>query len=104
MSLPPLLLMFRILQYYLRTLHKSLISNQNGLWLLGGVCYCVCLQVGLVLSMPSLYQEETVDLQPSAVSSAYNHMHIIHLVTMAHMLQILLSSTGRDKNDILYPV
>ncbi|CAG10577.1 unnamed protein product, partial [Tetraodon nigroviridis] len=54
---------------------------------------CVCLQVGLVLSMPSLYQEETVDLQPSAVSSAYNHMHILHLVTMAHMLQILLSST-----------
>uniref|UniRef100_H3DJ15 E3 ubiquitin-protein ligase n=1 Tax=Tetraodon nigroviridis TaxID=99883 RepID=H3DJ15_TETNG len=51
------------------------------------------LLVGLVLSMPSLYQEETVDLQPSAVSSAYNHMHILHLVTMAHMLQILLSST-----------
>uniref|UniRef100_A0A674MXA0 E3 ubiquitin-protein ligase n=1 Tax=Takifugu rubripes TaxID=31033 RepID=A0A674MXA0_TAKRU len=54
------------------------------------------LLVGLVLSIPSLYQEETVDLQPSAVSSAYNHMHILHLVTMAHMLQILLSSTGRD--------
>ncbi|TWW72120.1 E3 ubiquitin-protein ligase UBR1 [Takifugu flavidus] len=51
------------------------------------------LLVGLVLSIPSLYQEETVDLQPSAVSSAYNHMHILHLVTMAHMLQILLSST-----------
>lgn len=48
-----------------------------------------------MLSIPSLYQEETVDLQPSAVSSAYNHMHILHLVTMAHMLQILLSSTGR---------
>ncbi|XP_047466918.1 E3 ubiquitin-protein ligase UBR1 [Mugil cephalus] len=51
------------------------------------------LLVGLVLSIPSLYQEETVDLQPSAVSSAYNHLHILHLVTMAHMLQILLSST-----------
>uniref|UniRef100_A0A3Q4A9R5 E3 ubiquitin-protein ligase n=1 Tax=Mola mola TaxID=94237 RepID=A0A3Q4A9R5_MOLML len=51
------------------------------------------LLVGLVLSIPSLYQEETVDLQPSAVSSAYNHLHILHLVTMAHMMQILLSTT-----------
>ncbi|XP_005724070.1 E3 ubiquitin-protein ligase UBR1 [Pundamilia nyererei] len=50
------------------------------------------LLVGLVLSIPSLYQEETVDLQPSAVSAAYNHLHILHLVTMAHVLQILLSS------------
>lgn len=58
---------------------------------------CICLvfcQVGLVLSIPSLYQEEAVDLQPSAVSSAYNHMHLLHLVTVAHMVQILLSSTG----------
>uniref|UniRef100_A0A673CFG4 E3 ubiquitin-protein ligase n=1 Tax=Sphaeramia orbicularis TaxID=375764 RepID=A0A673CFG4_9TELE len=51
------------------------------------------LLVGLVLSIPSLYQEEAVDLQPSAVSSAYNHLHILHLVTMAHMLQVLLIST-----------
>ncbi|KAM7375834.1 hypothetical protein PAMP_005601 [Pampus punctatissimus] len=51
------------------------------------------LLVGLVLSVPSLYQEEAVDLQPSAVSSAYNHLHILHLVTMAHVLQILLCST-----------
>ncbi|XP_053191479.1 E3 ubiquitin-protein ligase UBR1 isoform X1 [Scomber japonicus] len=51
------------------------------------------LLVGLVLSIPSLYQEEAVDLQPSAVSSAYNHLHILHLVTMAHVLQLLLSST-----------
>lgn len=51
------------------------------------------LLVGLVLSVPSLYQEEAVDLQPSAVSSAYNHLYILHLVTMAHILQILLSST-----------
>uniref|UniRef100_A0A8D3CR77 E3 ubiquitin-protein ligase n=1 Tax=Scophthalmus maximus TaxID=52904 RepID=A0A8D3CR77_SCOMX len=51
------------------------------------------LLVGLVLSIPSLYQEEAVDLQPSAVSSAYNHLHILHLVTMAHITQILLSST-----------
>lgn len=57
-----------------------------------------------MLSIPSLYQEETVDLQPSAVSSAYNHMHILHLVTMAHMLQILLSSTGRDDEAaVLHP-
>ncbi|TKS86434.1 E3 ubiquitin-protein ligase UBR1 [Collichthys lucidus] len=51
------------------------------------------LLVGLVLSIPSLYQEEAVDLQPSAVSSAYNHLHILHLVTMAHVLQILMTST-----------
>uniref|UniRef100_UPI003AAB0406 E3 ubiquitin-protein ligase UBR1 isoform X1 n=1 Tax=Centroberyx gerrardi TaxID=166262 RepID=UPI003AAB0406 len=51
------------------------------------------LLVGLVLSIPALYQEEAVDLQPSAVSSAYNHLHILHLVTMAHLLQVLLSST-----------
>uniref|UniRef100_A0AAX7URF3 E3 ubiquitin-protein ligase n=1 Tax=Astatotilapia calliptera TaxID=8154 RepID=A0AAX7URF3_ASTCA len=54
------------------------------------------LLVGLVLSIPSLYQEETVDLQPSAVSAAYNHLHILHLVTMAHVLQILLSSAAGD--------
>lgn len=53
-------------------------------------------QVALVLSAPSLYQEETVDLQPSAVSTAYNHLHIMHLVTMAHVLQILLSSKGTE--------
>uniref|UniRef100_A0A8C4ERQ6 E3 ubiquitin-protein ligase n=1 Tax=Dicentrarchus labrax TaxID=13489 RepID=A0A8C4ERQ6_DICLA len=46
------------------------------------------LLVGLVLSIPSLYQEEAVDLQPSAVSSAYNDLHILHLVTMAHMLMM----------------
>ncbi|XP_028250959.1 E3 ubiquitin-protein ligase UBR1 isoform X2 [Parambassis ranga] len=51
------------------------------------------LLVGLVLSVPSLYQEEAVDLQPSAVSSAYNHLHMLHLVTMAHMLQVIVSST-----------
>uniref|UniRef100_A0A3Q2YP77 E3 ubiquitin-protein ligase n=1 Tax=Hippocampus comes TaxID=109280 RepID=A0A3Q2YP77_HIPCM len=51
------------------------------------------LLVGLVLSLPSLYQEETVDLQPSAVSSAYNHLYTLHLVTMAHVLQVLLLPT-----------
>lgn len=50
------------------------------------------LLVSMVLSIPSLYPEETVDLQPSAVSSAYNHLHILHLITMAHVLQVLLSS------------
>ncbi|XP_038123293.1 E3 ubiquitin-protein ligase UBR1 isoform X2 [Cyprinodon tularosa] len=51
------------------------------------------LLVGLVLSMPSLYQEEGIDLQPSAVSSAFNNMYIFHLVTMAHILQVLLTSS-----------
>ncbi|XP_041827854.1 E3 ubiquitin-protein ligase UBR1 isoform X2 [Melanotaenia boesemani] len=54
---------------------------------------CFHLLVGLVLSIPSLYQEESVDLQPSVVSSAYNHLYILHLVTMAHILQVLLTST-----------
>uniref|UniRef100_A0A8C9YU16 E3 ubiquitin-protein ligase n=1 Tax=Sander lucioperca TaxID=283035 RepID=A0A8C9YU16_SANLU len=52
------------------------------------------LLVGLVLSIPALYQEEAVDLQPSAVSSAYNHLHILHLVTMAHIL--LHNQTGQE--------
>ncbi|XP_076833759.1 E3 ubiquitin-protein ligase UBR1 [Brachyhypopomus gauderio] len=50
------------------------------------------LLVGLVLSMPALYQEENVDLQPSAISTAYNHLHLLHLVTMAHVVQVTLSS------------
>lgn len=61
--------------------------------------YTFC-QVGLVLSVPSLYQEEAVDLQPSAVSSAYNHLHILHLVTMAHILQVLLSSPGTNSKNL----
>lgn len=56
---------------------------------------CFHLLVGLVLSVPSLYQEESVDLQPTAISSAYNHLHLLHLVTMAHMLQIMLSLQGQ---------
>lgn len=64
------------------------------------MCSCTFCQVGLVLSIPSLYQEEAVDLQPSVVSSAYNHLHILHLVTMAHMLQILLSSTGTNSENL----
>ncbi|XP_058255493.1 E3 ubiquitin-protein ligase UBR1 isoform X2 [Hemibagrus wyckioides] len=50
------------------------------------------LLVGLVLSIPVLYQEESVELQPSAISTAYNHLHLVHLVTMAHIVQVLLSS------------
>ncbi|KAM9356224.1 E3 ubiquitin-protein ligase UBR1 isoform 2-T2 [Pholidichthys leucotaenia] len=57
------------------------------------------LLVGLVLSVPSLYQEETVDLEPSAVSSAYNHLYILHLVTMAHIMQVLLSCTVGDNEE-----
>lgn len=64
------------------------------------MCVCVCFQVGLVLSLPSLYQEETVDLQPSAVSSAYNHLYTLHLVTMAHVLQVLLLETGNHNGHI----
>uniref|UniRef100_A0AAY4AT50 E3 ubiquitin-protein ligase n=1 Tax=Denticeps clupeoides TaxID=299321 RepID=A0AAY4AT50_9TELE len=52
------------------------------------------LLVGLVLSIPALYQEKAVDLQPSAISTAYNHLHLLHLVTVGHMVQILLSLQG----------
>ncbi|TSO25214.1 E3 ubiquitin-protein ligase UBR1 [Bagarius yarrelli] len=48
--------------------------------------------VGLVLSIPVLYQEESVVLQPSAISTAYNYLHLLHLVTMAHIVQVLLLS------------
>ncbi|KAL1785370.1 E3 ubiquitin-protein ligase UBR1 [Sigmodon hispidus] len=47
--------------------------------------------VGAVLAFPSLYWDDTVDLQPSPVSSSYNHLYLFHLITMAHMLQILLT-------------
>uniref|UniRef100_A0A8C2B7D4 E3 ubiquitin-protein ligase n=1 Tax=Cyprinus carpio TaxID=7962 RepID=A0A8C2B7D4_CYPCA len=57
------------------------------------------LLVGLDLSIPALYQEAAVDLQPSAVSSAYNHLYLLHLLTMAHMLQVLLASHGRGEGD-----
>uniref|UniRef100_A0A452U1Q2 E3 ubiquitin-protein ligase n=1 Tax=Ursus maritimus TaxID=29073 RepID=A0A452U1Q2_URSMA len=48
-------------------------------------------KVGAVLAFPSLYWDDTVDLQPSSVSSSYNHLYLFHLITMAHMLQILLT-------------
>uniref|UniRef100_A0A803XXK0 E3 ubiquitin-protein ligase n=1 Tax=Meleagris gallopavo TaxID=9103 RepID=A0A803XXK0_MELGA len=54
-------------------------------------------KVGVVLSFPSLYWEDAVDLQPSSISSAYNHLYLFHLTTLAHMTQIVISSTtGRD--------
>uniref|UniRef100_A0A8C3DGZ1 E3 ubiquitin-protein ligase n=1 Tax=Corvus moneduloides TaxID=1196302 RepID=A0A8C3DGZ1_CORMO len=53
-------------------------------------------KVGAVLSFPSLYWEDAVDLQPSSVSSAYNHLYLFHLTTLAHIVQIVISSaTGR---------
>ncbi|XP_069714258.1 E3 ubiquitin-protein ligase UBR1 isoform X4 [Phaenicophaeus curvirostris] len=48
--------------------------------------------VGVVLSFPSLYWEDTVDLQPSSISSAYNHLYLFHLTTLAHITQIVVSS------------
>uniref|UniRef100_A0A8B9FNX5 E3 ubiquitin-protein ligase n=1 Tax=Amazona collaria TaxID=241587 RepID=A0A8B9FNX5_9PSIT len=52
--------------------------------------------VGVVLSFPSLYWEDAVDLQPSSISSAYNHLYLFHLTTLAHITQIVISSaTGR---------
>uniref|UniRef100_A0A8C9WAF7 E3 ubiquitin-protein ligase n=1 Tax=Scleropages formosus TaxID=113540 RepID=A0A8C9WAF7_SCLFO len=63
---------------------------------------CFHLLVGLVLAIPALYQEETVDLEPSAISTAYNHLYLLHLVTMAHILQVMLSFqelTGEDKGE-----
>lgn len=61
---------------------------------LNGLCFDGSAQVGLVLSIPVLYQEEAVDLQPSAISTAYNHLHLLHLLTMGHILQVLLTSHG----------
>ncbi|KAB0395433.1 hypothetical protein E2I00_005236, partial [Balaenoptera physalus] len=48
--------------------------------------------VGTVLAFPSLYWDDAVDLQPSSISSSYNHLYLFHLITMAHMLQILLTT------------
>ncbi|XP_072842308.2 E3 ubiquitin-protein ligase UBR1 isoform X2 [Pogona vitticeps] len=49
--------------------------------------------VAAVLSFPSLYWEETVDLQPSSISSACNNLYLFYLVTMAHITQIILTTT-----------
>ncbi|XP_053331248.1 E3 ubiquitin-protein ligase UBR1 isoform X2 [Spea bombifrons] len=50
------------------------------------------LLVGSVLSFPSLYCEENVDLQPSPLISAYNNLYLFHLLTMTHILQIIFAS------------
>uniref|UniRef100_A0A8C9SYM4 E3 ubiquitin-protein ligase n=1 Tax=Scleropages formosus TaxID=113540 RepID=A0A8C9SYM4_SCLFO len=62
---------------------------------------CFHLLVGLVLAIPALYQEETVDLEPSAISTAYNHLYLLHLVTMAHILQVMLSFQGETSGEKL---
>uniref|UniRef100_A0A8B9FI61 E3 ubiquitin-protein ligase n=1 Tax=Amazona collaria TaxID=241587 RepID=A0A8B9FI61_9PSIT len=55
------------------------------------------IQCIVVLSFPSLYWEDAVDLQPSSISSAYNHLYLFHLTTLAHITQIVISSaTGRE--------
>ncbi|XP_078262328.1 E3 ubiquitin-protein ligase UBR1 [Rhinoraja longicauda] len=51
------------------------------------------LMVSLVLAFPSLYWEETVELQPSDISCAFNNLYLFHLITMAHVVQILFTST-----------
>ncbi|XP_054682442.1 E3 ubiquitin-protein ligase UBR1 isoform X4 [Grus americana] len=53
--------------------------------------------VGVVLSFSSLYWDDAVDLQPSSTSSAYNHLYLFHLTTLAHITQIVISSaTDRE--------
>uniref|UniRef100_A0A8D0C1I8 E3 ubiquitin-protein ligase n=1 Tax=Salvator merianae TaxID=96440 RepID=A0A8D0C1I8_SALMN len=49
--------------------------------------------VGAVLAFPSLYWEDTVHLEPSSISSACNNLYLFHLVTMAHITQIILTTT-----------
>ncbi|MBN3275596.1 UBR1 ligase, partial [Polyodon spathula] len=39
-----------------------------------------------------LFHLLAMDLQPSPISSAYNHLYILQLVTMAHVVQILLTA------------
>nr|XP_033808724.1 E3 ubiquitin-protein ligase UBR1 isoform X1 [Geotrypetes seraphini] len=48
--------------------------------------------VGVILAFPSLYWEDTVELEPSTISSSYNNLYLFHLLTMAHIVQILISS------------
>ncbi|KAG8505315.1 E3 ubiquitin-protein ligase UBR1 [Galemys pyrenaicus] len=47
--------------------------------------------VGAVLAFPSLYYGNNVELQASTNGSSYNHLFLFHLITMAHILQILLT-------------
>lgn len=51
---------------------------------------CFLLQVSLVLSFPAIHCQDF-----SGVSLGTGDLHLFHLVTMAHIIQILLtSSTG----------
>ncbi|KAM5130023.1 E3 ubiquitin-protein ligase UBR1 isoform 3-T3 [Mantella aurantiaca] len=50
------------------------------------------LLVGSVLGFPSLYWEEGVNLYPSSLVSAYNHLYLLRLITMTHILQIIFTS------------
>ncbi|XP_072285136.1 E3 ubiquitin-protein ligase UBR1 isoform X1 [Pyxicephalus adspersus] len=52
------------------------------------------LLVGSVLAFPSLYWEEGVNLHPSALVSAYNHLYLFRLITITHILQIILTSAA----------
>uniref|UniRef100_A0A8C6Y7Q4 E3 ubiquitin-protein ligase n=1 Tax=Naja naja TaxID=35670 RepID=A0A8C6Y7Q4_NAJNA len=52
--------------------------------------------VGAVLSFPSLYWEDNVGLQPSAISSGCNQLYLFHLFTMAHITQIILTTTADE--------
>ncbi|XP_043930148.1 E3 ubiquitin-protein ligase UBR1 [Protopterus annectens] len=48
--------------------------------------------VSVVCAFPSIYSEGSMNLQPTALSSTYNELFIFHLVTMAHIVQILLTA------------
>ncbi|KAM9294414.1 E3 ubiquitin-protein ligase UBR1 [Gastrophryne carolinensis] len=55
------------------------------------------LLVASVLAFPSLYWEEGVDLHPSSLASAYNHLYLFRLTTMAHILQIIVTSATEPR-------
>lgn len=58
------------------------------------------LLVGSVLAFPSLYWEEGVNLYPSPLVSAYNHLYLFHLITMTHILQIIFTSAAGTVPDL----
>uniref|UniRef100_A0A8C9VUT3 E3 ubiquitin-protein ligase n=1 Tax=Scleropages formosus TaxID=113540 RepID=A0A8C9VUT3_SCLFO len=94
----PLYLFFRCV--YSHREYAILLSSTTQ-FLLALSLYSNFVQVGLVLAIPALYQEETVDLEPSAISTAYNHLYLLHLVTMAHILQVMLSFQGETSGENL---
>nr|XP_032821084.1 E3 ubiquitin-protein ligase UBR2-like isoform X2 [Petromyzon marinus] len=44
------------------------------------------------LAFPALYHEEGAPLRPSPVAASVNELHLVTLVTMAHVLQVLLTA------------